>query len=87
MATVKSFINKNSNDLFVKVKSSFDGMTDCVQDIKDDFKKTSKEDTLGHNGVYIVGSSRDYITCFENENYKGFEIYNSCGCGIIAIKK
>jgi len=30
-ATLKSFIKKNKCQLYVKVVSSFDGMTDCVQ--------------------------------------------------------
>jgi hypothetical protein len=87
MATIKSFINKNSDNLFVKKISSFDGMTDCVQSVKDDFKKVTKENALGLKGVYIVGSSSDHITNFENDDFIGFEIYNCCGEGIIAIKK
>jgi len=35
--TLKSFIKKNSDNLFVKVESSFDGMTDCVQRVDGEF--------------------------------------------------
>ena len=87
MSTVKSFVRKNSDNLFVKIDSRFDGMTDCVESVKDTFRKVSSEKALGIEGVYTVGSSRDYITKFENDNYIGFEIYNSCGCGVIATLK
>ena len=31
LSTFKSFIRKNEGKLFIKCKSSFDGMTDCVE--------------------------------------------------------
>ena len=34
LATVKSFMKKNEGKLFVKAKSSFDGMVDCVMPIE-----------------------------------------------------
>lgn len=43
--------------------------------------------TLGINGVSLVGSSRDYFTHFENDEFIGIEVSNSCGDFILAIKK
>jgi len=93
-ATIKSFIlreMKNKN-LYVKVKSSFDGMTDCVQDVKDEFRKVEKIDfddkyTLGIIGLWLVGSSRDYFTEWSDDNFIGYKIYNSCGTSILAMKR
>ena len=61
MATVKSFV-KNADKLYVENLSSFDGMVDCVMPCQNStMKEVSKENALGHNGAYIVGSSRDYF--------------------------
>lgn len=89
-ATLKSFIK--NNQVFVKVKSSFDGMTDCVQSVADEFRKVEgfnfdEQNTLGIRGLWLVGHSDDYFTEWENEEYKGIEIYNCCGTSIIATKK
>lgn len=89
MSTVKSFIKKAS-ELFVEVKSSFDGMTDGIAytplaDRK--LVQVSKENALGHGGVWVVGSSRDYLTFVENETHYGIEISNCCGCGTLWTKK
>lgn len=68
MATVKSFV-KHSDKLFVEKKSRFDGMVDCVMSCEDsELKEISKEDALGSNGAWVVGSSRDYF------NYKEMEL-------------
>lgn len=88
LATVKSFIRKNSDKLFAKTCSKFDGMTDCVQQVEGDtFTPISAEKALGIKGVYIVGNSRDHFSAFENDSFIGFEIYNCCGRGILAISK
>jgi hypothetical protein len=92
-ATVKSFINKNFDNLFIKFQSSFDGMTDGIEYSKNsEFSKITKTErnlnhSFGINGAWFVGSSRDYFEAFENDNYKGFYIYNSCGSFYLAIKK
>lgn len=91
-ATLKSFIKKNQDNLFIKVTSSFDGMTDCVQEVEDNFKKVDNIDfndshSFGIRGLWLVGESRDYFKEWEDKEYKGIEIYNCCGTSIIAIKK
>lgn len=87
LATVKAFIRKNADNIYVKNNSSFDGMTDCVQSVKEDFKKIDSELALGVKGVWIVGNSNDSFLPFENEFYIGFTIYNCCGEGIVAARK
>jgi len=91
-ATLKSFIKKNKDNLFIKVNSSFDGMTDCVQEVEDNFTKVDNIDfndnhSFGIRGLWLVGESRDYFKEWEDKEYKGIEIYNCCGTSIIAIKK
>ena len=87
MATVKAFVRKNSDNLYAKVTSSFSGMTDCVEDVEDEFTKVSSEDALGIKGVYTVGSSRDHIKPFEDDKHIGFRISNCCGCGYLVTPK
>ena len=92
LATLKSFAKRNSDNLFVKKCSSFDGMTDCVEVVKSDWRKTEISDKTnyyktGIDGVYTVGCSRDYFEIFEDSTYYGIEVYNCCGRSILAIKK
>ena len=87
MATVKAFVRKNSDKLFVKVESSFDGMVDGVMPTKDNFRQVKQEDAFGSKGVWVVGSSNDYITAYEDNKYIGFKIGNCCGSGLLVTLK
>ena len=93
LATFKSFIKKNAENLLVNEVSSFDGMHDCVMSSeKIGFTKITKTEnnvnhTLGIVGLWLVGSSRDYFRTYEDEKYTGIEVYNCCGSQIIAIAK
>jgi hypothetical protein len=91
-ATVKSFIKKNKENLFINVTSSFDGMVDGCMPQKGGFVKAKEdthniENTLGINGAWFVGSSRDYFTAYDKNGFEGIEVYNSCGCFTLAVKK
>jgi hypothetical protein len=87
MATLKSFIKK-SDKLFAENLSSFDGMTDCVELTKNSkLIEVSKENAIGHSGVWCVGQSRDYMKYVETTTMIGIEVYNCCGCGILWTNK
>lgn len=96
-ATIKSFIAKQvkEDNLYINNLSSFDGMVDCVMPTKSDFRKaaatTRHENSLQYNlgieGIWLVGSSRDSFTAYQDDNFEGFEVYNCCGSFIIAAKK
>ena len=99
LSTIKKFI-KNEN-LYIKTKSDFNPMIDSIEIVKSEFKKvvpyTSNSNcfestnadkyTLGIQGAWFVGRSRDYFREFENEEYKGYYISNCCGSFILVIKK
>jgi len=92
IATVKSFVRKNNNNLLVEFKSSFDGMTDGLVYSNDGFQKAKTTDnhvkhTLGISGAWFVGRSRDYIQPIETKEIFGYKISNSCGSFTIAIQK
>ena len=96
LATIKSFIKREAenDNLYIKVKSNFDGMIDCVAEVKDEFTKKDKANlnfnekhTLGFAGLWLVGQSRDYFTAYADDNFIGYEIYNCCGSCIIAMAK
>ena len=92
LAAIKSFIRKNTDNLFINVKSSFDGMTDCCQPVIGGFQKAEKDkdnerNTLGISGAWFVGQSRDYFKSYNENGMTGYEISNCCGHFIIAIKK
>ncbi len=87
MGTLKSFIKK-SNELFVEVKQSFCGMSDCVEVIENpEIVLVSKENAIGHSGVWCVGGGRDYLSFIEREKMFGIKVSNSCGYGILWTNK
>ena len=90
-ATIKSFIRKNQGSLYIKVRSSFDGMTDGLAYYDNGFTE-AKEDTelvrntWGVRGAWFVNGSRDYFEAYQEGNYKGYHIFNACGSFYIAVK-
>ena len=86
LSTFKAFIRKNSNRLFSKTTSRFDGMIDCVSAVKDDFSPVEADKVI-RGAIWLVFGSRDYFRHFENESFIGIEVSNCCGCGILAVKK
>lgn len=94
--TFKSFVKKNEGKLFIQVQSDFDPMVDCVMPNNDKaFKKLEKKEgttyqldhDLGYNGIWLVGSSRDWFEAYEDDNFIGYEYYNCCGSALVVIKK
>jgi len=91
MATVKAFIRKNRANLLISCKSSFDGMTDGVVFTSDrgfypvQDAEYAHENNMNIAGVWFVFGSRDYITPFEKDGLRGFDIYNCCGSFSLAV--
>jgi hypothetical protein len=92
LTTLKSFIRKNENQLFLKIKSKFNGMVDGVDEVEDTFrqvqvdKKSKNISTLGIQGIFVDNNSKNYFTKFENNNFEGIEFDNCCGRFILATK-
>ena len=70
-ATLKSFVKKNREKLYINVKSDFDGCVDGCVDKKGGFHLALEDGTLGYNyhtlniqGVWLTG--RDYFCKFED---------------------
>ena len=90
-ATFKAFIKKNKDNLFINVKSAFNGMVDMVDTVNSGFKKatlTDKhcENTLGIDDVWVI-DGRNWFQVYEDKEFQGIDWYNCCGSGIIAIRK
>lgn len=99
-ATFKAFISRNRERLLIRCESSFDGMTDCVeQNHGAQFKPAqppqpgefgtnpANENTLGIRGVWLVGQSRDYFRGFSEGELSGIHVYNCCGSFTVAVRK
>jgi len=92
LATLKSFAKRNEGKIYAKTINEFDGMTDCVEDSKNakwrEAKITEKKGYFrtGIQGIYTVGSSRDYFTLYKDGEYAGIEVNNCCGASILAVK-
>ena len=92
LATLKSFIRKNGNEMFINVKSSFDGMIDGFSSEESGFSsaqraktETEIENNLGYSGIWIVSGGMDYIQTYNDNNMTGFEVSNCCGCFVVAV--
>jgi hypothetical protein len=95
LATIKSFIRKNRESLLINCKSSFDGMVDCVMPTDENgFTKALNpdegrnfENCLGIHGAWFVLGGGDRFYPYEDESFKGYEVYNCCGRFILATSK
>ena len=90
-ATIKSFARKNNGNLFINIKSSFDGMVDGCTSYNDGFVRAESTDdniknTMGIDGAWFVNNSRDYFSPYNENGYTGYEILNCCGKFILAVK-
>lgn len=90
-ASLKKFIRDNKDSLYICVKSSFSGMTDCVEQVDNGYVDVVPGDidftdvhTFGIPGLYLVGSSRDR---FRVEDDGGITISNCCGHCTLHTKK
>ena len=91
-ATLKSFVRKNANKLFINVKSSFDGQVDGCEPCHAGFQPAVRSEiheghTLGYKGIWLVSGSRDYFRPYNENGFEGIEVSNCCGYFIVAIKK
>lgn len=93
-ATFKAFVKKNSDKLLAKVKSDFNGMTDCVEYFEDaEYAPAKKsgidavEHNLGFSAIWLVGGSRDCFKLIDNDKYFGYSVSNCCGSFEIVIAK
>lgn len=93
LATLKSFARRNAGNIFCITGSSFNGMVDMVESVESEWKPTeiNLEKTnyyrTGIQGIYTVGSSRDYFRLYEDDNFIGINVYNCCGDSTLAVKK
>lgn len=95
IATVKSFIRHNRPHLLIRVRSDFDGMTDCVRQNhgatwrppmrNEDSASWDNKYTLGVSGVWFVGRSRDYVNAINETGLTGYEVSNCCGSWAVAV--
>lgn len=91
LAGLKSFIRKHKDNLYIKVKSDFDGMVDGVMPVDMDWQKVEPEkidftdkNTLGIAHAWLVGDSRDY--CYLVESGDCVIVSNCCGRWEICTK-
>lgn len=92
LATLKTFARRNKDHLYCKAVSDFNGMVDMVEQVNGEWIKTAITDNTGYfrtgiQGIYTVGSSRDYFTLYEDEVFIGITVSNSCGKNILVVKK
>lgn len=91
-ATFKSFVRKNIEKLFIKTRMDFDSSDDCLRNVEYSFRKAEKKDqyetyNLGISGIWLVNSTINFFSSYEDNLYKGIEVANCCGSFIVAIQK
>lgn len=93
-ATFKKLVREGieRDNIYIKALSTFDGQIDGTRYLDGGFTKTQKRDdgnehNLGVVGIWLVGGGRDYFQGYEDDQFAGIEVSNSCGHFIVAIKK
>ena len=89
-ATLKSFLKKYQDSIYINETSSFNGSVDMVTSIDNGFQKVefnldNHKNTLGYQGIWIVG--KDWYNAYDDGKYVGIEYNNCCGSAIVAILK
>jgi len=91
--TLKSFVAKNRGNLLLLVSQRFDGMVDGVrgtgETVFTPVTATAFDyaTTLGVDGLWLVGGSRNYFSAFENDEFVGFSVVNCCGKATLVVAK
>ncbi len=92
LTTFKKFVRENQDNLYIKVKYSFNGMVDGIEENKgakfEPVKKDNRniENTCGILGCWLVLGSRDYFTAYNDGVYEGIAVSNCCDYFIISKK-
>lgn len=91
LATLKAWLRRNHENLAVRVDSSFNGMIDCTEWHRNaQWRKhpggvdMDDRHTLGIQGLWLVGNSRDSIEEFASDGFAGFTVSNACGSVVVA---
>ena len=87
----KTFLRKNVQDLYLRKKTTFDGMVDGCVDVDKGFIKAERcqefhEHNYGYKGIWLVGGGRDYFEKYNDAGFDGIRVDNCCGSFIVAIK-
>ena len=93
-STLKSFVNKNCGNLYIKSLSRFDGMVDMVTNTESPNWRLAEKSThesyknydLGYKGIYCVHGSGNSFKKYNDGEFEGIEVYNCCGCFIVGKK-
>ncbi len=91
LATIKSFIKKNADNLYIKKLNSFDGMCDGISDRSaHPFTQVAVNPELADRRLGIAGAwftpGGNLFTPYDDGVFKGFDVYNCCGNFVIATK-
>lgn len=97
--TFKRFVNAGpKSELQIKTLAEFDGMTDGIETVQDEFKPvhyTAPDNMANHNlgidGVWLVdrsqGRGSDSFELYEDSERIGIRVSNCCGRFILAVLK
>lgn len=96
LAHLKRFVAKHRDSgLMILVQSRFDGMVDGVEptgqtefcEVTFNGRGDIESSTLGINGVWLVGQSRDSISEYNKDGMVGYHVYNCCGSFNLAVRE
>ena len=91
LATLKSFISRNRDNLYINVLSEFDGMQDCCVGQDDGFRKTDvldfNKNTLGVSDLWVVDCGENRFAAYDDGVFQGIRCNNSCGTYVVAVKR
>ena len=91
LATIKSFVRKNRDKLWISNGSHFDGMVDCVMPCSKTWRKAEQTDRFLDNNLAIAGAwfvlrGGDWYSADDSDGFVGYHISNCCGDFNLAVK-
>lgn len=94
LTTIKSFIRRNLDDLYIMNQASFDPMTGCVENrfeapsfAKIKQTKDNINNTLGIKGAWFTRQTKNSFNEYKDNYFIGYQVCNCCGSFILAIQR
>jgi hypothetical protein len=90
--TLKTFIKNNTDKLYIRVSSRYDGMLEGMVSGEAEFSQvapfTYQADNSRSYGVpHILMFKSDFVRIYSDVTFKGFEVSTTCGTFVLAVKK
>jgi hypothetical protein len=95
LATVKAFMRRNADNLYVQNLGDYNGMYDAFEYYRGDrpFRSVAglynpnKPKDFGIGVWFVSGAGRNAVRPYSYDGYEGYSVSNCCSDFVVAVKK